>query len=148
MPWRNRPTDTPPIGRSISCRRLGSAIEEMAVKTHVKQISSYSTKDGSGIQELVHPSKVPVKNQSLALATIPVGVTTLLHRHKVTEEIYHITQGSGIMTLGSERLRVVVGDSILIPPGTPHCIENNGVDDLLIICACAPAYSHEDTELL
>jgi mannose-6-phosphate isomerase-like protein (cupin superfamily) len=41
-----------------------------------------------------------------------------------------------------------VGDSIAIPPGTPHCLENKGSQALHILCCCAPAYSHDDTELL
>ena len=52
------------------------------------------------------------------------------------------------MTLGDEKFAVTVGDSIAIPPGTPHCIENTGNVALHILCCCAPAYSHNDTELL
>jgi mannose-6-phosphate isomerase-like protein (cupin superfamily) len=33
-------------------------------------------------------------------------------------------------------------------PGTPHCIEALGEAPLRILCCCAPAYAHEDTELL
>jgi mannose-6-phosphate isomerase-like protein (cupin superfamily) len=43
---------------------------------------------------------------------------------------------------------VVAGDTVLIPPGTPHRIENTGTGELKILCACAPAYAHGDTELL
>jgi mannose-6-phosphate isomerase-like protein (cupin superfamily) len=35
-----------------------------------------------------------------------------------------------------------------IPPGTPHSIANTGEGDLKILCACSPAYTHEDTEIL
>jgi mannose-6-phosphate isomerase-like protein (cupin superfamily) len=40
------------------------------------------------------------------------------------------------------------GDTICIPPGTPHCVENTGAEALVILCACSPPYAHEDTELL
>jgi len=40
------------------------------------------------------------------------------------------------------------GDTICIPPGTPHCIENTGIEALHLLCCCAPAYAHDDTELL
>ncbi|WP_260291838.1 cupin domain-containing protein [Sedimenticola hydrogenitrophicus] len=108
----------------------------------------YQTRDGSWIRELLHPDHHPVKNQSLAEARVAPGVTTHLHRHRLAEEIYHITRGSGVMRLGAEEFTVQAGDSILIPPGMPHAICNNGKEELLILCCCAPPYRHEDTELL
>lgn len=113
-----------------------------------KAIEPYLTKDGSLIRELLHPDQHSVKNQSLAEATVPPGVTTHLHRHLRSEEIYHITAGCGVMQLGTAEFEVIAGDSVLIPPGTAHAIRNSGDDDLLILCCCAPPYRHEDTELL
>jgi mannose-6-phosphate isomerase-like protein (cupin superfamily) len=81
-------------------------------------------------------------------ATIEPGVKTLLHRHRATEEIYHFTGGDGRMTRGGETFPVTAGDSVCVAPGTPHCVENTGPTALKILCACAPAYSHDDTELL
>ncbi|MFZ2498201.1 cupin domain-containing protein [Methanosarcina sp.] len=120
----------------------------MIHKTEYGKIESYVTKDGSIIRELLHPSVHGNSNQSLAEATVPVGGKTLLHKHRITEEIYHVTEGRGIMTLGSEEFRVKKGDSICISPGTPHRIQNIGNTSLKILCCCAPVYSHEDTELL
>lgn len=108
----------------------------------------YTTKDGSLIRELMHPQRHGNHRQSLAEATVPAGTTTLLHRHHKSEELYHITAGEGVMILGEERFTVTVGDTVLIPPGTPHAIENNGEGELKLLCCCSPPYSHEDTELL
>ena len=96
----------------------------------------------------MHPSVHGNSNQSLAEATVPAGRKTILHRHRITEEIYHITEGNGIMTLGSEKFEVRKGDTICIMPGTSHRVQNAGKEPLKILCCCAPAYSHEDTELL
>jgi mannose-6-phosphate isomerase-like protein (cupin superfamily) len=117
-------------------------------KTQINNVSAYVTKDGSIIRELLHPSSSGVVNQSLAEAIVEPGQTTVLHRHHLTEEIYHITRGQGTMRLGGESFPVSVGDSIVIRPGKPHCITNTGPEPLHILCACSPAYSHEDTELL
>ena len=111
-------------------------------------IPVYETRDGSSIRELMHPDHHMVRQQSLAEATVPVGETTLLHYHGNTEEIYHITSGEGLMTLGEEQFTVTVGDTVCIAPGTRHCIQNTGTVDLKILCCCAPAYSHEDTVLM
>lgn len=118
------------------------------MKTRYADIPAYLTKDGSEIRELLHPDRHGVRNQSLAEATVPAGTRTILHRHHRTEEIYHVTAGQGRMTLGGETFDVGPGDSILIAPGTSHCIEAIGDVPLRILCCCSPAYSHSDTELL
>lgn len=118
------------------------------MKTCYSNIAPFITKDASEIRELLHPDSHAVRNQSLAEATVRPGHRTHLHRHHRTEEIYHVTAGQGQMMLGEEVLAVGPGDSILIPPGTPHCIEAIGYEPLRILCCCSPAYSHEDTELL
>ena len=120
----------------------------MSQKTALKDAVPYITKDGSEIRELLHPAQHAVRHQSLAEAVIPPGVTTLLHRHATSEEIYHLTSGRGVMTLGAEKFAIATGDSIAIPPGTAHCVENTGEHPLHILCCCAPAYAHDDTELL
>ena len=111
-------------------------------------IQPYITKDGSQIRELMHPSVHGNRNQSFAEATVPPHTQTALHVHKLTEEIYHVTHGMGLMTLGDEKFAVTSGDTVCIAPGTPHCIENTGAAALRILCACSPAYSHDDTELI
>ena len=107
----------------------------------------YITKDGSEIRELMHPAVHGNQNQSLAEATVAPGATTQLHKHLETEELYHITRGQGLMTLGDTRFGVYPGDTICIKPGTLHCIENTGKEPLVLLCCCSPAYSHEDTIL-
>lgn len=113
-----------------------------------KHVQLYVTKDGSRIRELMHPTVHGNAAQSLAEATIPSGKRTLLHRHHKTEEIYHVIGGRGRMTLGDNRFPIKAGDTVCIPPGTPHCIEAIAPTPLRILCCCAPAYAHGDTELL
>jgi mannose-6-phosphate isomerase-like protein (cupin superfamily) len=118
------------------------------MKTEYAATPPYITKDGSEIRELMHPSTHGNHAQSLAEAIVAPGTTTHLHRHQQSEELYHITAGRGRMTLGKERFDVAPGDTICIPPGTPHCIENSGSEPLRLLCCCAPAYAHGDTELV
>jgi mannose-6-phosphate isomerase-like protein (cupin superfamily) len=109
---------------------------------------AYVTKDGSVIRELMHPALHGNVQQSLAEATVSPGEKTALHKHQRSEELYHITAGNGLMTLGEKQFPVSVGDTVCIAPGTPHCIANTGEVELRILCCCAPAYAHEDTCLL
>ena len=96
----------------------------------------------------MHPAVQGNQAQSLAEAIIQPGQRTHLHQHTQSEELYYITAGQGQMTLGTEYFTVTVGDTICIPPGTPHYIENTGTQALHILCMCSPPYSHADTKLL
>lgn len=116
--------------------------------TRYRDQSPFETKDGSEIRELMHPSVHGKRRQSLAEARIEPGAKTTLHRHLQSEEIYHISAGEGLMTLGGKRFTVARGDTIAIAPGTAHCIHNTGTTALVILCCCCPPYSHKDTELL
>ena len=117
-------------------------------QSNYESIAPYITKDGSEIRELMHPAVHGNAQQSLAEATVPPGAETALHLHRVTEEIYYFTQGEGSMRLGDERFSVRAGDSIAIPPGAAHNVSNTGNVPLKILCACEPAYDHDDTILL
>ena len=116
--------------------------------SRLSEVEPYQTKDRSEIRELMHPDVHGNQQQSLAQASVSVGAKTLLHRHAITEELYFIQSGYGQMTLGDQTFAVESGDTICIPPGTAHCIENSGETELLLLCCCSPAYSHDDTEVL
>lgn len=118
------------------------------MKTRYAAIPAFITKDGSEIRELMHPSDHASRAQSLAEAIVAPGTTTRLHRHHLSEELYHITAGRGLMTLGEKSFEVEPDDTICIPPGTAHCIENIGNEPLRLLCCCSPAYADGDTELL
>jgi mannose-6-phosphate isomerase-like protein (cupin superfamily) len=116
--------------------------------TRINDIGSYRTRDGSEIRELMHPNIRGSRNQSLAHATLRPGDCTLLHKHPVAEEIYHFLSGSGAMTVGHEHRAVGKGDTVCIPPGSPHKVCNTGSASMEILCCCSPPYSHDDTVLL
>ncbi len=118
------------------------------IKTAYNEIEPYITKDGSIVRELMHPASHGTRGQSLAEAIVPSGGATLLHKHRRSEELYHVTQGEGLMTLGSEAFEVRKGDTVCILPGVAHQIRNTSGEPLHILCCCSPAYSHDDTELV
>ncbi len=121
------------------------------MKTNYQNVPAFVTKDGSTIRELMHPNvhaAIGARAQSFAEAIVEPGATTLLHKHSITEEIYHITDGAGRMLLGENVFDVAPGDTIVIVPGTKHCVTNTGTVQLKILCASSPAYSDEDTVLL
>jgi mannose-6-phosphate isomerase-like protein (cupin superfamily) len=112
------------------------------------ELPPFTTLDGSQIREWAGPVSAPARNQSLAEATVPVGGATTAHYHRQTEELYLLTAGRGRLILDGEERVLAAGDCALIPPGARHKIYNVGQEPLRIVCACAPAYSDEDTELI
>lgn len=108
------------------------------------EAKAFTTADGSTIRELLGLPTAPVRNQSLAEATLAPRQATERHYHAETEEIYYVVEGSGEMELDGELRSVGVGDAVLIPPGAWHQIR--AADERLrFLCCCAPAYRHEDT---
>jgi mannose-6-phosphate isomerase-like protein (cupin superfamily) len=107
----------------------------------------FITADGSTIREIAGIPSGNAINQSLAEATVPPGGETVEHFHRETEEIYHFVAGAGRMRLGLQEARVRAGDSVVIAPGLPHKLWNTGDEPLVLLCCCAPPYSHEDTIL-
>jgi mannose-6-phosphate isomerase-like protein (cupin superfamily) len=103
----------------------------------------FTTKDGSTIRSILDHSNAPVRNQSLAEATVPAGVATERHYHRVSEEFYFVVEGRGLMEVDGVESEVGPGDSVLIPPGAWHRI--TGIECLRFLCCCAPPYAHEDT---
>jgi mannose-6-phosphate isomerase-like protein (cupin superfamily) len=114
-----------------------------------EQLEPYVTRDGSTIREWAGPGyAAEASGLSLAEATVPPGGATIEHLHRRSEELYLVTAGAGRLRVGEEERRVEVGDCVAIPPGTAHKLFNDGDVDLVVVCACAPPYSHEDTVLL
>ena len=106
-------------------------------------LAAFTTLDGSTIREYAHTER-----QSLAEATVPPGGATTAHFHRTSEELYLFTAGHGRMELAGEEVEVRPGDCVTIPPGEEHKLRNlSDSHPLVLLCCCAPPYSHEDTVL-
>lgn len=112
------------------------------------RVRPFITKDASEIREILAPGNSSIKNQSLAEAKVAPAQTTEEHYHIRTEEIYYILHGRGRMWVENESRDVKAGDGVAILPGKKHRIENTGSGDLVFLCCCTPAYTHEDTVLI
>ena len=112
---------------------------------NLTRVPPFTTMDGSEIRELLAHRNSVIRNQSLAEARLPAGGTTLEHYHRLTEEIYYITHGTGRIRIESETRDVAPGDAIAILPGQKHKLWNTGAEPLRLLCCCAPAYEHADT---
>jgi mannose-6-phosphate isomerase-like protein (cupin superfamily) len=114
-------------------------------KANLADRESFITADGSAIRELAHPAWTAAENQSLAEASVEPGGETAEHYHPRSEELYYFVAGEGRMRLDEDEGPVAAGDCVVIAPGTPHKLWNTGTTTLVLLCCCAPAYSHDDT---
>lgn len=121
---------------------------------NLEQAKPFITKDGSEIRELLAHRNSSIRNQSLAEARVAPGGKTAPHYHPVSEEIYYILAGEGVMQMRApssktwETRSVGPGDAIAIPPGMVHAIANPAEATLHLLCCCAPGYEHLDTILV
>ena len=121
------------------------ACRAMRVIVDAERIA-FAALDGSLVRELVQVGD-GARNQSLAEATVPPGGETIEHLHRTSEEIYRFVSGAGQIVLGGEAADVRAGDTVLIPAGVRHKLINAGAKPLVLLCACSPPYSDDDTEL-
>ena len=61
----------------------------------------------------------------LIFVDAPPGGGPRLHRHPY-EEIFIVQEGSGLFTLGDDRLEAGPGDIVIVPATVPHTFRNTG----------------------
>lgn len=94
--------------------------------------------EGCLITELVNAEDCP--GASLALARVPAGTRTRLHRLEGIEERYVVRRGRGRAEIAGVAAEVGPGDVAVIPPGTPQRIEALAPEDLGFYCLCVPRF--------
>jgi len=114
---------------------------------NVNDTKSFVTKDSAEIREILAPTNSSLANQSLAEAKVLPRRCTQEHFHPKAEEIYSILQGKGKMRVEDETRYVEASDGVVMLPRQKHKTWNTGDDDLVFLCCCSPAYTHEDTIL-
>ena len=72
------------------------------------------------------------------------GKRLSLQKHQKRSEHWFVLSGQGIVTLDGERLNKKGGESVNIPCGSLHRIENNGTVDLKFIEVQTGEYFGED----
>ena len=102
------------------------------------------TPHGSEIRPLIDRTTSEITQCSLAEEILPPGCAVTPHHHRELEEIYYITSGRGVMTVGDESREVVAGEAIFVPRGLKHSLENTGSEPITLLLVCGPAFFYED----
>jgi chromate reductase, NAD(P)H dehydrogenase (quinone) len=89
------------------------------------------------------PGSAPLHKIDVAVANVFPGATSPAHYHKLTEEVYFITEGSGEMIIDGLTTPVGPGDSIRIPTYVVHSIRA-GSDGVKFVVTTSPPYCIKD----
>lgn len=111
---------------------------------NITTIPSFLAGDHTIIQEVLHSKNDNIEiGYSLALATLPVGKTSLSHR-LISSEVYIITQGKGRIFINEENKTIKKGEIVFIPPNATQYIENIGDEPLKFYCIVHPEWSSDE----
>jgi len=85
------------------------------------------------VQPFFTQDEMRANSRLCARLTLPPGASIGVHEHLKEDEIYIITQGSGLLDDGQTVTRVSAGDAVLTGNGEAHAIRNDGDVPLEII---------------
>ncbi len=85
---------------------------------------------------------------SIAHVVMNAKNISLLHKHSRTTEIYYILYGNGILYHGDNASQVEDGACLIIPPETPHKLQNTEKTTLEHLVFAIPPFNPEDLFLL
>ena len=66
------------------------------------------------------------------------------HVHKTQEQVYHVLEGEGLLTLGDERRLMRRHDYVFVPPGVRHSFTSTGLVPLVFLVVTTPVVDGED----
>ncbi len=67
------------------------------------------------------------------ICRIPPGkIAYPYHSHSAQWEFYHVISGTGLVRHTEGTTEIGLGDAFIFPPGQPHQLINNGLQDLVV----------------
>ena len=109
---------------------------------HTQHIANAPVHERGGQSSYLLLARGQFGSQHLAVTWVdcPPGSSQPTHQHEAQEQVYVITQGRGVMTLGDEERELVVGTLVFVPPGTPHTIRNDSSEPMTYVSATSPPF--------
>lgn len=103
-------------------------IETVAMQPSDKSFCRPSEAEGFRVLRdswvLIEPESTASKALTAGYSVVYPGCRTGGHSHENSEEIYHITRGRGVMTVGDQEFEVKVGDTYIVSPKQYHTMRN------------------------
>lgn len=113
-----------------------------------KLIDTYKLPAVDNVCDQVLREVISLPKVSMAHVIMNQGNVSLWHRHSQMSEIYFVLGGEGILYHGDKRLIAKGGTCLVLPPNTPHKLQNTGDGDLEHLVLATPPFNPEDVEIL
>lgn len=60
------------------------------------------------------------------------GASLPAHRHEATEHVWTVLAGAGSVRVDDQQRSILAGDTMLVPAGARHGIQNTGTERMLV----------------
>jgi mannose-6-phosphate isomerase-like protein (cupin superfamily) len=96
------------------------------------------------LKHLAAPWTIGSEKLWVGLSEVDAGSSSNLHVHEKNEEVFYIVSGTGHVEVDDERQQVGPGSVVVIPPGSKHCLINDGDETLKVLCSVSPAFEKSE----
>ncbi|MGB9487719.1 MAG: cupin domain-containing protein [Terriglobia bacterium] len=95
---------------------------------------------GRHLRWIVNGERLNAKHLSMCIIRVPPGETVRpAHSHPNGEEVIYVLRGSGRVMVDGAADAVRAGTAVLFPKGSVHMLQNNGTEEMKVVCFFAPA---------
>ena len=114
--------------------------------SHVAQIpwQEYPGHFGGALSKaLVRPETCGSRRIDIRISCYQPMAYVQEHVHQVQEQVYHVLEGEGMLTLDERRVLMRRNDYVFVPPGVRHSFTNNGTVPLVFLVVTTPVEDGE-----
>ena len=95
---------------------------------------------GRHLSWIVNSELLGAKHCSVCVIRVEPGQTVRpAHSHPNGEEVIYIIKGSGRVMVEGEVTNLREGNAVLFPQGKVHMLQNNGAEEMKVVCFFSPA---------
>ena len=98
---------------------------------------------GALSKALVRPETCGAARVDFRISCYQPMAYVLEHVHQVQEQVYHVLEGEGMLTLDDKSVLMRRHDYVFVPPGVRHSFTNNGTVPLVFLVVTTPVEDRE-----
>ena len=109
--------------------------------SHIAQIpwQEYPGHFGGALSKaLVGPATCGSRRIDFRISSYQPMAHVAEHVHQVQEQVYHVLEGVGLLTLDERRVLMRQHDYVFVPPGVRYSFTNNGLVPLVFLVVTTP----------
>lgn len=131
-------------------RAKPSPAKTAAAAAFVSQVAEIDWKEypghfgGALSKPLVRPETCGARRVDYRISCYQPMAYVQEHVHAVQEQVYHVLEGEGLLTLDGKRVLMRRNDYVFIPPGVRHAFTNNGTVPLVFLVVTTPVEDREE----